>query len=85
MKDKEKIALLKQCFDDTIWMAIRYAHSRSTYAPGMVRRAVDDFKKIFPDWEPKEDITIKPPTDDDLRGIYSRQDYLDDLFKKNNI
>ena len=82
MKDKEKIALLKKCFDDTIWMTIRYAHGRSTYAPDMVRDAVDDFKKVFPDWEPKEDKVIEPPKDEDIKGIASRGDYLDDLFKK---
>ena len=82
MKDKEKIALLKKCFDDTIWMAIRYAHGRHTYAPGMVRDAVNDFKKVFPDWEPKEDKVIEPPKDEDIKGIAFRGDYLDDLFKK---
>ena len=82
MKDKEKIALLKECFEDIIWMAIRYAHGRSTYAPGMVRDAVNDFKKVFPDWEPKEDKVIEPPKDEDIKGIVFRRDYLDDLFKK---
>jgi hypothetical protein len=37
MTDKEKIAILKHCYTETIWMAIRYAHGRYTYAPSMVR------------------------------------------------
>lgn len=82
MKDKEKIALLKECFEDTIWMAIRYAHGRNTYAPGVVRDAVNSFKKVFPDWKLAEDSVIEPPKDEDIKGIVSRRDYLDDLFKK---
>jgi hypothetical protein len=30
---KKQEQQLKQCFEYTIWMAIRYAHGRSTYAP----------------------------------------------------
>lgn len=47
MTDKEKIAMLKKCFEDTIWMAIRYAHGRHTYAPSMVRDSINDFKRYF--------------------------------------
>lgn len=46
MEWKEKI--LKQCFDDVIWMAIRYADGRHTYAPSMVRNAVKNFQVIKP-------------------------------------
>lgn len=81
MTNKEKIAKLKQAFDDTIWMAIRYAHGRHTYAPGMVRDAITGFKEVFPDWKPREDITIHPPEKDILQGIIIRSDYLDDLFE----
>lgn len=81
MTDKEKIKTLKHCFEETIWMAIRYAHGRHTFAPSMVRDAVRDFKKVFPDWELKNDITIESPEDDEVGGISFRSDYLDDLFK----
>ena len=79
MTKNEKIEILKHCFDDVIWMAIRYAHGRATYAPSMVRGAVNNFKKVFPDWELKYDHTIQPPD-----GVEHslRSDYLDDLFKK---
>ena len=83
MTDKEKIQTLEKCFTETIWMAIRYAHGRQTFAPRMVRDAVNDFKKVFPDWEPKSDIVIKPPEDDEVGGFKIREDWLDDLFSKN--
>jgi hypothetical protein len=80
MTDKQKIELLKSCFDDTIWMAIRYAHGRHTYAPSMVRDAVNNFKKVFPDWELKEDRVIESPDEGTINGFSLRSDYLDDLF-----
>jgi hypothetical protein len=81
MTKDEKIAKLKQAFEDTIWMAIRYAHGRHTYAPGIVRNAITTFKKVFPDWNPRNDITIDSPDKDTIKGALSRSDYLDDLFK----
>lgn len=80
MNDKRKIELLKSCFEDTIWMAIRYAHGRHTYAPSMVRDAVKNFKEVFPDWELKKDKLIESPKHK-LKGIDERSDYLDDLFE----
>ena len=82
MTDKEKIHKLRKCFNDVVWMAIRYAHGRQTYAPGMVRDAVNEFKNIFPDWKLKEDITLEPPNELSKFGL--RSDYLDDLFPKKN-
>jgi len=79
----KKEEILKKCFTDVIWMAIRYAHGIHTYAPSMVRDAIKDFKKIYPDWKLKEDITIEPPTD--LSSYASRSDYLDDLFEKKDV
>lgn len=76
---KDNQERLYKCFDEVIWMAIRYAHGRQTYAPGVIREAVTEFKKVFPDWKPKEDITITPP-EGDFRGF--RSDYLDDLFNE---
>lgn len=82
MTDNQKIEILKKCFEDVVWMAIRYAHGRMTYAPYMVRDAVKEFKKVFPDWEMKPDITIKPP--DEMMDIQIRSDFLDDLFVTKN-
>jgi hypothetical protein len=48
MTDQEK---LKHCFEETIWMALRYANGRSTYAPQMVRDAIKDFQEVYPDWK----------------------------------
>ena len=78
-KDK-KIEVLKHCFEEVIWMAIRYAHGRHTYAPSMVRDAVIKYKQIFPDFVLKEDIVIKPPDESELGSYKLRSDYLDDLF-----
>ena len=80
MTKDEQIKILKNCFNETIWMAIRYAHGRHTYAPSMVRDAIKDFQKVFPHWSPKHDITIEKP-EDIFYGF--RSDYLDDLFDNN--
>lgn len=77
---KKKVQVLRKCFEETIWMAIRYAHGRHTYAPGMVRDAVTKYKEIFPDFVLKHDITIDFPDDAELGGYKQRSDYLDDLF-----
>jgi len=58
MTDKQKIETLRRCFEETIWMAIRYAHGRNTYAPSMVRDAVNAFKTVFPDWKLREDKVV---------------------------
>lgn len=79
-KEKEK-QILSNCFKEVIWMAIRYANGRHTYAPSMVRDAIKDFQKIYPDWKPKHDITIEKPLDDEIGGISFASDYLWDLFE----
>ena len=79
-ENREKV--LMKAFDDTIWMAIRYAHGRSTYAPSMVRDAVNLVKELFPDWKLKEDITVKPKEDGNGRSWNFDSDYLNDLFDK---
>lgn len=81
MTDKEKIEILKQCFEEIIWMAIRYAHGRRTYSAEIVRDVVRNFQEVFPDWKPKQDITINSPTEEDLVGMGFEQDYLNDLFE----
>lgn len=74
----KKIEILNRCFNDIIWMAIRYADGRHTYAPGMVRDAIKDFQKVNPDWKPKLDITINKPK---IINIGTESDYLYDLFE----
>jgi hypothetical protein len=80
MTDQEKIQKLKHAFEETIWMAIRYADGRHTYAPSMVRDAIKDFKMVFPDWKPKHDGVIKPPNKEDLGGMNFESDHLHDIF-----
>lgn len=81
MTDKQKIKILKECFEDTIWMAIRYANGRHTYAPSTVRMQIQNFKKVFPEFELKFDRTIEKPSEDMLIGIAIPTDYLYDLFE----
>lgn len=80
MKKAEKIQKLKNAFEETIWMAIRYADGRHTYAPNMVRDAIRDFQMVFPEWKPKFDITIKPPKEDEISSLKLKSDYLHDIF-----
>lgn len=80
MTDLEKIQKLKHAFEETIWMAIRYADGRHTYAPSMVRDAIKEFQKVFPDWKPRHDIVINPPNKEDLGGMKFASDYLHDVF-----
>ena len=81
--NKEEELKLKKAVEDIIWMAIRYADGRSTYAPGMVRDSVKTFKEIWDDFELKEDKTIEPPTENDLKNSISfGEDYLYDLVNK---
>lgn len=79
---QQKLNKVAEAYKDIVWMAIRYAHGRHTYAPGMVRHSVKVFKEVFPDWELKEDKTIEPPTHY-MSGLKDKSDYLHDLFKKN--
>lgn len=72
-------SLLREAYVDVIWMAIRYAHGRHTYAPGMVRDSISRFQKVFPDWKPRPDHTLEKPVESELGGIATREDYLDDL------
>ena len=77
---KKENELLKKCLKDIIWMAVRYAHGRHTYAPSMVRDTMNTLKKLCPDYRYR-DITIEPPTHK-LKGVDFRSDYLDDLLDK---
>jgi hypothetical protein len=65
MSDKEKLDIVSRAFEDTIWMAIRYANGRMSYVPSMVRDAVKMYQSVNPEWKPKYDSTI---TDDFAKG-----------------
>lgn len=68
-----------QIINNILWMAARYAHGRNTYAPGAVRNTVERMREMVPGWEPKKDVTIKPP-DGDLMAFQFKEDYLHDIF-----
>ena len=74
---------LRGAIEDILWMAIRYADGRRTYAPSTVRRAVKVFKEVYPDFKVKHDITIEPPKEEELGGTSFKEDYLYDLVKQN--
>lgn len=69
-----------EIIDNILWQAIRYAHGRSTYAPSMVRSAINALKGLYPDFKLKPDDTIKSPKKDFMDDMRLREDYLDDLF-----
>jgi hypothetical protein len=75
---------LKGAITDILWMAIRYADGRHTYAPSTIRRAVKVIKEVYPDFKIKEDKTLVQPNEKDLFGISSKEDYLYDLVNQNN-
>lgn len=68
---EEENKILKQIINDTIWMAIRYAHGRKTMAPSKVRTCIANLKNIDPDTV----IEREPWTGDGFK-----EDYLNDLF-----
>jgi len=80
MTDQEKIQKLKHAFEETIWMAIRYADGRRTYAPDTVRQAINQFKIVFPDWKPRPDGVIKPPKKEDVKSMNLASYHLHDIF-----
>ena len=83
MNDRKNLKLMREAFESIIWMAIRYAHGRHTFAPDIVREAIAKVEEIFPDFELKKDDTIESPREDGLYPCYvSRKDWLDDLFKE---
>lgn len=79
MTDKQKLELVKKCYEDIIWMAIRYADGRHTYAPDMVRNSIERFKSIFPNFELQEDKTLIKKENIKIDGFTLESDYLWDL------
>lgn len=71
---------LLTAYEDVVWMAIRYAHGRSTFAPSMVRESIKSIQEIFPDWKPHKDPTICPRDPKNNESYILDSDYLDDLF-----
>jgi hypothetical protein len=83
MTDKEKLDIISRAFEDTIWMAIRYANGRLTYAPGMVRDAVKMYQSVHPDWKPKYDSTILEDHTRGYSGVWDG-DCLADILNHEN-
>lgn len=84
MTDEQKIKKLSHAFEEVIWMAIRYAHGRHSFAPSIVRDAIFKYQEVFPDWKPSKDTTIEAPQHELTEGFDLPSDYLHDLFEDNN-
>ena len=67
---------------DIMYMAIRYAHGRHTYAPSIIREDVKLLKQIRSDFKLKYDDVIQPPKEDEIKTPAIREDWLDDLFEE---
>ena len=76
MNKDERIRALEYVIKETFWMARRYAHGRNTYTPQVIRDSYNLLKRLGIDI--RHDITIQPPTEDEIKGMTFRTDYLDD-------
>ena len=86
MVKKSDADKLLRAFEDVVWMAIRYANGRHTFAPQMVRDAIASVQTVYPNWKLRHDHTIKTDVElmkrfDDVPGLSISSDYLDDLFE----
>ena len=82
-ENQQDADILLKAFDDVVWMAMRYANGRHTYAPSMVRDAIKTVKSIRPDWKPRPDEMLakdRARFADDPLALES--DWLDDLVKE---
>ena len=75
---------LKEIIKDILWMAVRYADARHTYAPGIIRDVVRELKKMYPNEHfLKRDDTLEKPNEKDLKEPFSlEEDYLYDLVEE---
>ena len=79
------LEILKEAYTEVIWMAIRYAHGRRSCAPSTVRDSIKQFQKVFPDWKPRYDGTLKDDRER-MEGSFTdlvalKEDWLDDLVE----
>ena len=87
MKKQDREEILKEIIKDTLWMAIRYAHGRHTFAPDTVRKAVHQLRLLYQNQKmiTDKDPTILPPTPQEVGGMSFRSDYLDDIFNLQDL
>jgi len=71
---------LLSAYEDVVWMAIRYAHGRATYAPSMVRQSIKKIQEVYPHWKPEKDHVICPRDKNNKDSHILDSDYLNDLF-----
>ena len=73
---QERIEKLEFVIQHTFWMARRYAHGRSTYAPSLVRECYQVLKQLG--IKINHDVCIEPPKEHEVKGMRFREDFLDD-------
>lgn len=83
---EEKERALKNCFETIVWMAVRYANGRHTYAPYIVRDAIKTYRELYPEWNLQIDRVVLKEYEDckdspDLQS-FPEGDWLVDLFKE---
>jgi len=85
-KLEREIEVLKYIIKNTLWMSVRYAHGRHTYAPGIIRECVSLLKNLYPNEQfLLPDRTIEPPSPEELKNPMAlRSDWLDDLLEDVN-
>jgi len=87
IKELEKeVEVLKYIVRNTLWMSMRYAHGRHTYAPGIIRECVSLLKNLYPNEQfLLPDRTIESPSSEELKNPMAlRSDWLDDLLENVN-
>ena len=71
-----------KAFDETVFMTIRYAHNRQTFAPTMVRRLLELRAKLSDFSLHHRDTTLRPPSKDWINPFACPSDDLRDLYDK---
>jgi hypothetical protein len=85
MTEKEKLRMVSKCFENTIWMAIRYANGRHTYAPYIVRDSVKTYRELYPEWNLQIDKVVVNDYErfngQPNSTLAPKEDWLIDLFE----
>jgi len=81
MKKKDIEEFLKE-FDETVYMTIRYAHNRQTFAPTMVRKLLEARAKLTDFSLSNRDDTLQPPNKDWISPFATPSCDLRDLYEK---
>ena len=83
LKIQQRVLSLREAISGLLPFAVRYANGRHTYAPSIIRDVVEQLVGLYPKFRLHPDITIKPPTKEELEmPAVFKSDYLYDLFEE---